>query len=277
MQEESRPVVSVYIIKASGGATEMKVDHVVSEQPLEIIIKHGSNLNRRSFPLAITMRTPGDDLSLATGFLFTENIIHQSADIISHQRLSEDRMIIELHPDLFFNEAEMHRNVYTSSSCGVCGKASLERVRMSIPYVLKKGNSWLAPHDVYTWPDKIEAQQSVFKETGGIHAVGLFDRGELLALKEDVGRHNAMDKLIGEALMNDLVPMSDKAVMVSGRASFELVQKALMAGIPVLAAVGAPSSLAIELADDHNMTLMGFVRNGQCNIYCGGHRLTLED
>jgi len=270
---EGPSVVSVSILKSSDGNLISMVDSVVAEEPLEIIIKHGSQAARRSFPLAVTMRTPGQDQELATGFLFTENVIQKKADVMNVRHLSPDQLLVQLNPDVFFNEAEMHRNVYTSSSCGVCGKASIERVKMAIPYVLKVAQPKVAKEHIVQWPASIRREQAMFEKTGGIHAVGLFRNEHLLLLREDVGRHNAMDKVIGAALTDLSLPLDSSALLVSGRASFELVQKALMAGISILAAVGAPSSLAIQLASDHNMTLVGFVRNDHFNVYCGAERL----
>ncbi len=268
-----KPVITVPILKASAGILRSDSDYVVAEQPLEVIIKHGSPAARRSFPLAVTMRTPGQELELGLGFLFTENVIQNRSDVVGHRQLSTDRIVIELHPKVFFNEVDMHRNFYTSSSCGVCGKASVERVKMFVPYLLKKDTPHFSHPQIFQWISQIQQRQSIFEKTGGIHAAALFQHATLWSLCEDVGRHNAMDKLIGMALQKLQFPLDDQAVMVSGRASFELVQKALMAGIPILAAVGAPSSLAIELAEAHNMTLIGFLREGHFNVYCGEERI----
>ncbi|NND09428.1 MAG: formate dehydrogenase accessory sulfurtransferase FdhD [Saprospiraceae bacterium] len=271
--KEGHSVINVSILKSTGGQLVEVEDKVVAEDPLEIIIKHGRKGSRSSFPLAVTMRTHGEDHELALGFLFTENVIQKRSDVSSIQQLSADQILVQLNADIFFNEAEMHRNVYTSSSCGVCGKASIDRVTMAIPYVLKRTQPKVSTRCISQWPDVLRKRQSMFEKTGGIHAVGLFRQTNLLTLREDVGRHNAMDKLIGAALSDQTLPLDECAVLVSGRASFELVQKALMAGVPILAAVGAPSSLAIDLASAHNMTLIGFLRKEHFNIYCGAERI----
>jgi FdhD protein len=230
-------------------------------------------MNRRTFSLAVTMRTPGNDLELAIGFLFTEHIIHRMTDVVKHRVMAENRLLLELDPDCFFDEEALKRYLYTSSSCGVCGKASLERVRLTVPYLLKPETPKLKSATVCRWPKVMQSRQSLFDQTGGIHAVGLFQQGEMLLVREDVGRHNAMDKLLGASLSQNTLPLDQLAVLVSGRASFELVQKDLMAGIPVLAALGAPSSLAIDLAADHNMTLIGFLKNSGFNVYSGAGRI----
>lgn len=255
-------------------------DLVAVEEPLEIRIGYGSEHARKQMQLAVTMRTPGNDLELATGFLFTEGIIQSFEDIISIQhcvQVKEEEagnvVRAELSSELLIDEQQWSRHFYVSSSCGVCGKSSMEAVKSAGCPVLHS-NVQVMAEVIHQLPDKLRKTQTVFAHTGGIHAAALFDTtGNLLMMREDVGRHNAMDKLIGAALAAGKLPLQNHMVLLSGRASFELVQKALMAGIPILAAVGAPSSLAVNLAKEFNMTLLGFVRNHRFNIYSGEDRI----
>jgi len=257
-----------------------QTDWLSVEAPLEIQLVCGRGKDRRRSTLAITMRSPGHDDLLALGFLFTEGILPDRAAILEctqPRRLGksplENVIEVHLHPDLEVDLAQLNRHFYTSSSCGVCGKTSIDNVTRQIAQVLPVESPRLRPELFYQLPEKLRARQPAFRQTGGQHAVALFDAtGDCLACFEDVGRHNAMDKLIGSALMQGLLPLHEHIVMVSGRASFELVQKALMAGVPALAAVGAPSSLAVDLADVHGMTLLGFVREHSLNVYSGAQR-----
>jgi len=232
-----------------------RVDALAVEEPLEIRVD--------GRPIAVTMRTPGDDLDLAIGFLVTEG-----ADVASATACADNVVDVTVRamPDL-------QRNFFTSSSCGLCGKASIDAVRTASRYDVRTDDTPLDPAVLVTLPDQLRAAQRGFDKTGGLHAAALFRDGELLCLREDVGRHNAVDKVIGWAVQHDLLPLTGTVLQVSGRASFELVQKALMAGIPTLAAVSAPSSLAVELADEAGMTLIGFLRGPSYNIYAGPHRL----
>ncbi len=231
-------------------------DLLAVEEPLEI------RVNGR--PLSITMRTPGNDGELAAGFLFTEGIVAKRGDVLAVE-CGENRVSLTLADGV---DTGVARNFYTTSSCGVCGKASIESLHAA-------GCSMLSPvavgRDViHGLPAKLRATQAAFDHTGGLHGVGLFDAaGNLQMVREDVGRHNAVDKLIGAAFLGDRLPLAGQILMLSGRASFELVQKAAMAGIPVVAAVGAPSSLAVQTAMRFGMTLLGFVRDGRFNVYCG--------
>lgn len=257
-----------------------QTDWLSVEAPLEIQLVSGRGKERRRSTLAITMRSPGHDDLLALGFLFTEGVLPDRATILEcaqPQRLGkapvENVIEVHLHPDLEVDLAQLNRHFYTSSSCGVCGKTSIDNVTRQITQLLPVASPRLRPELFYQLPEKLKARQPAFRQTGGQHAVALFNTaGDCLACFEDVGRHNAMDKLIGSALMQDLLPLHEHIVMVSGRASFELVQKALMAGVTALAAVGAPSSLAVELADAHGMTLVGFVREHSLNVYSGAQR-----
>jgi len=259
-----------------------KSEEVVTEEPMEIRILSSKNGKDRSHSLAITMRTPGNDRELAAGFLFSEGIISDRKDLamLTHNNVpgrpdNHNILNVYLKPKIRFDPELFLRQVYTTSSCGICGKASLERLH-SVGLKPLTGQLKLSP-DVF--PDlliKSRKAQKVFSLTGGLHASALFSKnGDLVLLREDVGRHNAMDKLIGRLFLKGTLPASDFVMFVSGRASFELIQKTVMAGIPVLAAVGAPSSLAIELAEDYGMTLIGFLKKDRFNIYSGHQRLLI--
>ncbi|MDH3648408.1 MAG: formate dehydrogenase accessory sulfurtransferase FdhD [Saprospiraceae bacterium] len=265
------------ILRFNGISIHGVEDNIAGEEPLEIRIRYGRSEQRKTKSIAVTMRTEGDDEDLIRGFLFTENIIDSGEEIQMIKRLDEtNRILVELATTKTVDIDSLTRHVFTSSSCGVCGKASLEQVRNVIPHVLKRNHPKVLLEEIITWPILARQKQETFTSTGGLHAAALFSQdGTLLALKEDVGRHNAMDKLIGYALRGRLLPLSETICLLSGRASFELVQKGLMAGIPVLLAVGAPSSLAVELAADNNLTLIGFLRDHQCNIYSGLERIDL--
>ena len=259
---------------------EESPDLVAVEEPLEIRIGYGPEHARKQIQLAVTMRTPGHDLELTTGFLFTEGIIRSFKDIISIQhcvQVKEEEagnvVRAELSSMLPIDEQRWSRHFYVSSSCGVCGKSSMEAVKATGCPILNS-NMEVAAETIHQLPDKLRETQIVFEHTGGLHAAALFDaEGNLLMMREDVGRHNAMDKLIGASLAAGWVPLQNYMILLSGRASFELVQKSLMAGIPLLAAVGAPSSLAVNLAREFNMTLLGFVRHHRFNIYTGANRI----
>jgi len=276
-----RPTTQLTITKAAAGQYRAAADTLVVEEPLEIKLSFGPEDKRTHRSLAITMRTPGQDEELAAGFLFTEGIIGKASDIVAakhigralHPNASENVLQVELHPEVSIDFDRLSRHFYTSSSCGVCGKTSIEMVRSTSCYFPQKGKPVVAAAVLHRLPQRLRPAQSVFECTGGIHAAALFNtEGELILSREDVGRHNALDKLIGAALHQGLVPLREHIVLVSGRASFELIQKALMAGVPVMAAVGAPSSLAVELADDNGMTLIGFLRDERFNVYCGEER-----
>ena len=242
---------SVEVVRLPEGET--KPDEIAVEEPLEIRV--GGR------PIAVTMRTPGHDEELARGFLLSEGISPVRASLPAD--LAANTIDVEA-PGFDFDR--LSRNFYTSSSCGVCGKGALEAVAVEAPQVESRLEVRAAL--VAELPDRLRAAQPTFEATGGLHATGLFTaEGELLAVREDVGRHNAMDKVVGWAFGARLLPLADKILCVSGRLSFELVQKAAVAGCPVLAAVGAPSTLAVELARDRGLTLCGFVRAGRVNVY----------
>ena len=275
--------VGVRAIRVEGEGFASREDFLAVEEPLEIRLGfhtgHSELSKRDEKTLSITMRTPGDDLALALGFLLSEGIIHTAADVAEAKHCgpavredgSSNIVRVTLGANARFDLERLQRHFYTSSSCGVCGKTSLEAVRSAPHAPLASGTPRIPASLVHALPARLREAQLTFSRTGGLHAAGIFDdRGELLTIREDVGRHNAVDKVIGHHLG---APLSSHVLLVSGRASFELVQKAVMAGIGILAAVGAPSSLAVELAREESMTLLGFVRDGRFNIYCGEDRI----
>ncbi len=273
--------VAVPVQKAIGSELTPHEDQLAVEEPLEIRLAYGPAGQRTQRSISVTMRTPGDDADLAAGFLLGEGIVHSATDLAMVRpcgpavgpRKLHNVVRVELKPDVDVDLKRLERHFYTTSSCGVCGKTSLEALAIGNTPVLADNQPRLLAEVIHGLPEKLRQAQAVFDRTGGLHAAALFNaEGELLCLKEDVGRHNAVDKLVGAQLMAGRLPALDKILLVSGRASFELMQKALMAGIPVLAAVGAPSSLAVELAERFRMTLLGFVRNGRFNIYSGAWR-----
>ena len=257
-------------------------DQLAAEEPLEIRVGYEIEGQRRHRTLSVTMRTPGHDEELAAGFLLTEGIIRGKADVLGIipcpdvQKAEEagnvTRAELAAHVRVDFGALERH--FYTSSSCGVCGKTSIAAVRSAGCPVLPADGPHLAYEVIHQLPERLRAAQAGFAQTGGQHAAALFSpTGELLLLREDVGRHNALDKLIGAALLSGWLPLHQHVLLVSGRASFELVQKAAAAGLGVLAAVGAPSSLAVQAAESFGMTVLGFVRDGRYNVYSHGWRL----
>ncbi|WP_127358591.1 formate dehydrogenase accessory sulfurtransferase FdhD [Actinacidiphila soli] len=267
------------VLRIRDGAESHRADTLVAEEPLEI------RLNGK--PLAITMRTPGDDFALAAGFLVSEGVLgsaEELANIVYCAGATVDGsntyniVDVRLAPGVAVPDITLERNVYTTSSCGLCGKASLDAVRTQARWPISDSPPVrLEPELLSALPDRLRAHQQVFERTGGLHAAALFTaEGELLDVREDVGRHNAVDKLVGRALQQGLLPLAGKILMVSGRASFELAQKAVMAGIPVLAAVSAPSSLAVDLADEAGLTLVGFLRGTSMNVYAGEQRIALR-
>ena len=256
-------------------------DALAVEEPLEIRIGFIENGKAVHKSVSITMRTPGDDFELAAGFLFTEGIVKSADQInqIRHCGVSakdglRNTVRVDLRPDVQVDFKKLERHFYTSSSCGVCGKTSIEALQTGVCRLPESASPIFAPGTIHRLPEILLDRQNVFNHTGGLHAAALFSTaGEIEILREDVGRHNAVDKLIGAQFLAGKTPVSDKLLLVSGRASFELVQKALMAGIPILAAVGAPSSLAVKLAREYGMTLLGFVRDNRFNIYTGAERI----
>lgn len=256
-------------------------DMVAIEEPLEIQLGSWANGRFSHRTISITMRTPGDDLELAAGFLFTEGIIARASDVSDIRHCgpgagpNETRNVVrvDLADGVEVDYRRLERHIYTASSCGVCGKTSIEAVHLAVKPVLEKGPR--VPADVlHSLPSALGESQEAFASTGGIHATALFDSGgRLLETREDVGRHNALDKVIGNQFIAGATPLHDRIILVSGRAGFELVQKSLAAGCSILAAIGAPSSLAIDLAREFGMTLVGFLRDEQMNVYSGDERV----
>jgi len=250
-----------------------RADSIAVEEPLEIrLVKDGSAENGGTGrPISITMRTPGNDADLAVGFLYGEGLLRKSRDVVDVRPCGPTGNVIRVtvRADLPLDLDRLNRNFYTTSSCGVCGKASIDAVTASAGIRAVASDLVVRESVLRVMPDVLRASQAGFAQTGGMHAVGLFTAdGELAACKEDVGRHNAMDKLVGAALMTGALPWSQHVLLLSGRASFELIQKAMMAGAPVVAAIGAPSTLALELAESAGITLVAFLRSGGCNVYC---------
>lgn len=261
----NRNILTVPVQRVEGETRTPLQDLLAVEEPLEI------RLNGRA--VSITMRTPGNDAELAVGFVFSEGIL-SGPDQIANISLSPNSVDIALTPTHQPDLDRLHRNFYTTSSCGVCGKASIEALYAAECPVIARGVPLLDTQVVHGLPAALRDSQRVFERTGGLHAAALFSStGQLLSVREDVGRHNATDKVIGAEMLAGRTPCSDKLLLVSSRASFEIMQKALMGGIPILAAVGAPSSLAVEVARRFGMTLLGFVREGRFNIYSGGDRI----
>ena len=275
----------VAMARIENGRTQARTDFLACEEPLEIKLAYGPRGQRQSRSLAVTMRTPGEDEELAAGFLFTEGIIGKAADIKAMRHVGdalaeearENILLVELSEELPVDFDKLNRHFYTSSSCGVCGKASIDMVRSVSCYFPRRDYPTIQASTLQALPEKLSRQQAIFECTGGIHAAASFTpEGELLMVREDVGRHNALDKLLGASLLQGQMPLREQAILLSGRLSFELVQKSVMAGAPILAAVGAPSSLAAELAEEYGMTLVGFLRGAAFNIYCGEERVVLE-
>ncbi|TDC20939.1 formate dehydrogenase accessory sulfurtransferase FdhD [Streptomyces sp. 8K308] len=268
------------VVRIRDGAVSRRADTLVGEEPLEI------RVNGRA--VAVTMRTPGDDFALAAGFLVSEGVLGRPEELARITYCAGAQgpdgsgntynvLDVRLADGVPLPDITLERNVYTTSSCGVCGKASLDAVRTTARWPLPlTGGPRLDPGLLAELPDRLRSAQRVFDRTGGLHAAALFTGdGRLLDVREDVGRHNAVDKVVGRALERGLLPLADTVLLVSGRASFELVQKAVMAGIPALAAVSAPSSLAVDLAEESGLTLVGFLRGTSMNVYTGPERVVL--
>lgn len=269
-------VAAINITKVKNDQSQALPDLVATEEPLEIRLGFGELENRQEKRIAVIMRTPGNDFELAQGFLVTEGVLNNISEILSIKYCSDRGKIeeegnvirVELKPDYNFDVSNLERNFYMNSSCGVCGKSSIESLEATCSFNLGKPEVKLSKNIVFELPNKLRKGQAVFEHTGGLHAVGLFDlEGNLLHLKEDVGRHNALDKLIGWGLNQEALPFNNKVLVLSGRASFELIQKAYMAGIQFIVAIGAPSSLALETAEKFNICLIGFTKEQSFNIY----------
>ena len=266
---------AIDVAKMRGDLRESLTDRVAVEEPLEIRLGFGTAGERRTRSVSITMRTPGDDEDLAAGFLHSEGIVRRSADIAFVEPCRGDNTVrVELEDGIAVNLDRLARHFYTTSSCGVCGKASLETLRVQGCGAPDSAAFPLRRAILVDIPARLRAAQATFEETGGLHAAAAFgETGELVVVREDVGRHNAVDKVVGALLRQSRLPAPDLGLMVSGRASFELLQKTLVAGMPLLAAVSAPSSLAVELAREFNMTLIGFLRGDTYNVYAGPERI----
>jgi FdhD protein len=255
------------------------------EEPLEVRVVHGPAGQRSERSVAVTMRTPGDDLALALGFLHGEGVVRSMDDVVDLAHVeppgvgagASNVVRVELAPTATFDADGLTRNVYTTSSCGVCGKASIDAVRVHIPDYAGRDTFAIDDRVLGGLPARLRDQQQEFDRTGGLHACAAFDvNGRVTAVAEDVGRHNALDKLVGRFLSGGRLPLSGLGLLFSGRASFELVQKAAMAGCPFVAAIGPPSSLAVELAAEQRMTLVGFLRKDRFNIYTLPHRILIQ-
>jgi FdhD protein len=268
-------LVAVRVGRMSASGLAVQSDVLAVEEPLEVRLGCDVGGRRIHYAVSITMRTPGHDLELAVGFLFTEGVIVAREQVAGVRACGGGNVArVDLHAGVAVELSRLERHFYTSSSCGVCGKASLEAVRVCSRNRLPEGRPVVESAVIHRLPEALRAAQAVFDRTGGLHAAALFDaNGNLLCLREDVGRHNALDKLIGAQFLAGRTPLWEDVLLVSGRASFELVQKAAVAGIPILAAVGAPSSLAVSLAREDGLTVLGFVRQDRFNIYSGAERI----
>ena len=270
------------IIKVHENTSSNVEDNLAIEEPLEIRLSFIENGKAVKKPISVTMSTPGNEVELAIGFLYTEGII-QTFDQVSNVDVSlknDDQVVtVSVKENVNLNLTKLDRNFYTTSSCGVCGKSSIDAIKIVIPdFGLENFNSKIPLSLIYSLPEKLKVHQNVFNQTGGLHASAIFNiNGDLIILREDVGRHNALDKLIGSCLMNDKIPLNDSILLLSGRASFELIQKASMAGVKIIVAIGAPSSLAVELAKECNITLIGFLKNNKFNIYSLPDRIDLNN
>ncbi len=271
------------VSKYSKEGFEEVSDHVSVEEPLEIIVAYGSAKRRQTKSISVTMRTPdGNDSELALGFLFSEGLIHHKNDVLTVKyaastlsKSSEQNIIrVELSEKAAFNPEQLNRHFYAASSCGICGKSSIEMVQQNSSFQITDNQLLISKSMLFSLPKKLKEAQEQFLLTGGIHASFLYNLKENIGLvKEDIGRHNALDKIIGCAFQTKSLPLQYHLLVLSGRLSFELVQKAWMAGIPIIAAIGAPSSLAIELAEEVGITLIGFLKEDRFNVYSHGWRV----
>jgi FdhD protein len=282
MAARAKNKTPVEVVRVDKGQSLTRKDFLATEEPLEIRLLAG----KQKQTLAVTMRTPGNDFELAAGFLLSEGVISRREDISKitycvDKDVSEEQRYNIVNVQLRAKElpelATLERHFYTNSSCGVCGKASLESLENRNLKALESSLE-VSASLLYTLPEKLRKSQGLFEVTGGLHAAALFDKaGSLIALREDVGRHNAMDKLLGWAMLENHLPLAESIVLVSGRASFELVQKALVAGVSVFCSVSAPSSLAVDVAKRFNMSLVGFLREERFNVYAGKMRVKIKD
>ncbi len=275
MRPPKQSVEITEVVEWRDGETRRIVDYLAAEEPLEIRIVSGE---RPVSPLSVTMRTPGHDLELAAGFLLTEGIIERSEQLVGVRAVTDEATgksnVVEAEiAGAEYDSTTMQRNFFAASSCGICGKASIESIRRR---GLRAPNPdfCVSPEVLCSLSEKLRGDQAIFEKTGGLHAAGLFmAAGELLQIREDIGRHNAVDKIVGWALLEKRLPLSENILMVSGRGGFELAQKAIAAGIPVMASVSAPSSLAVKLSRELGLTLVGFLRGSRFVVYSGGERI----
>lgn len=294
-EERTRALAVTSIQKVTGSESQQAQDYLAVEEPLEIQLGYGPANSRSTKSISVTMRTPGYDFELAAGFLMTEGVVRDLNDIDQIVYAAENSaplpeihdgqgfvlpyqprkniVRVDLAPDVEVSLANLERNFYTTSSCGICGKASLLALRTVCPLRIRNTFS-IEAELLYTLPSRLREAQSVFDRTGGLHGAGLFnDEGRLLGLHEDVGRHNAVDKLLGSEFLADRTPLRNTLLLLSGRASFELLQKALMGGVSMVAAVGAPSSLAVQVAREFDIILVGFLRDDHFNVYHGADHI----
>lgn len=279
--------LAITVNKISGDSArlidrDLVEDQVAVEEPLEIRLGYGTPEGHTASSISVTMRTPGDDAELAIGFLFSESIIQNAGDVLNVEHSgpaaadtgSHNIIRVDLAAHVDVDLGSLQRNFYTTSSCGVCGKSSLDALRVIGAKPLNPESGKFRKDVLIAMPGTLRGQQRAFEQTGGLHAAAAFNsQGEILVVHEDVGRHNAVDKVVGSLFTQGLLPASDLGLLVSGRASFELMQKTLIAGIPLLAAVSAPSSLAVQLANEFNVSLVGFLRDNTFNIYSAGERI----
>jgi FdhD protein len=274
--------LKINVNKIVGNSADSLVDYVAVEEPLEIRLGYTTPEGRTASSVSITMRTPGDDAALACGFLYSESIIQNAADIssvghcgpVAPDSGNHNIIRVDLAAHVNVDLGRLQRHFYTTSSCGVCGKSSLDALRITGAVILRNDNTRFSRATLLAMPTALREHQETFSQTGGLHAAAAFNsQGEILVVHEDVGRHNAVDKVIGNLLTSKQLPANNLGMIVSGRASFELMQKTLMAGIPLLAAVSAPSSLAIQLANEFNVSLVGFLRGDTFNIYSAQERI----
>jgi len=267
---ENQALKQVLIQKFNDQQADETADLLAVEEPLEVRLEYGPAGNRVTRNLSVTMRTPGDDEDLTAGFLFTEGIVRHPDDLVSVRHLDAfgNVALASLHPDLKFEINKLERHFYTTSSCGVCGKTSIDAVKTVATCSVSERKFDLAPEVIYALPEKLRRAQDTFDATGGLHAAAFFTpEGRLISMREDVGRHNALDKLIGSHFLKGEILLDGVILLLSGRASFELLQKAAMAGIRAVCAVGAPSSLAVETAEQFGIALIGFLREKRFNLY----------
>lgn len=275
------PTTTSMVWKVQAGQVREESDRLAGEEPMEIRVESGPAGHRETTSLSVTMRTPGNDFDLAAGFLFTEGIVSQTREIARIEYCTDPGVEQEynivsavLRPDVTFQPDRLSRHFYMTSSCGVCGKTALDAVRVAVRHPIPGNGPTLNAPAIRSIPETLREKQSLFSETGGLHAAGLFDsKAHLLGLREDVGRHNAVDKVLGNAFLDGRIPLADRVLAVSGRGSFEILQKAAVAGVPFVIAVGAPSNLAVAIAEESGMTLVGFAREDRFNVYAGRHRI----